>query len=425
MTAEPVTIIGSELHIMESQSTGRQYRITISLPLGYSAAAGEAPPFHNTPEKWPVVYVLDGNWHFGLVTDMTRQMQSSGRTTDAIIVGIGYVHGNDPMESVREPSSRRSYDLSPLRDEQIEKMLLEYNKRPSSTGDAGNFLKFIKDELIPFVETNYRADPSRRILAGHSLGGLFALYCMFEAPGLFESLIIGSPALFVGNRFAFQLEETFAKEHRKLPAKVYLFVGDLEEGPNYCGVTDVLRLAAILQGRNYEGFSLAKQVIPDQTHNEVVTAGYQAGLKFALKFKVYLPPVTGTNIAFHKLVTISSPPESDHGDGTCCQESFVNNGDASTRWASSWSDPQWIQIDLGSVQSFHTVQLAWEAAYATAYQIQTSNDATNWTTIYATTTGVGGVETLDVSGSGRYVRMNGTARATIYGYSLWEFGIYQ
>ena len=68
--------------------------------------------------------------------------------------------------------------------------------------------------------------------------------------------------------------------------------------------------------------------------------------------------------------------------------------------------------------------LNWEAAYATAFQIQTSADGTNWTTIYSTTTGTGGVQTLNVSGTGRYVRMYGTARATPYGYSLWEFQVY-
>ena len=65
----------------------------------------------------------------------------------------------------------------------------------------------------------------------------------------------------------------------------------------------------------------------------------------------------------------------------------------------------------------------WEAAYATAFQIQTSADGTNWTTIYSTTTGTGGTQTLNVTGTGRYIRMYGTARATQYGYSLWEFEV--
>ncbi|WP_425276271.1 beta-1,3-glucanase family protein [Streptomyces carpinensis] len=100
------------------------------------------------------------------------------------------------------------------------------------------------------------------------------------------------------------------------------------------------------------------------------------------------------------------------------------DGDASTRWSSAFADPQWLQVDLGSVQQVTRVSLKWEAAYATAYQIQTSTDARTWTTVYSTTTSTGGAQTLNVSGSGRYVRVYGTARATPYGYSLWEFEVY-
>ena len=100
------------------------------------------------------------------------------------------------------------------------------------------------------------------------------------------------------------------------------------------------------------------------------------------------------------------------------------DGNPNTRWSSAFSDPQWLQVDLGSTASITQVVLQWEAAYATAFQIQTSNDGTNWTTIYSTTTGTGGTQTLNITGSGRYVRMYGTARATPYGYSLWEFQVY-
>ena len=100
------------------------------------------------------------------------------------------------------------------------------------------------------------------------------------------------------------------------------------------------------------------------------------------------------------------------------------DGNTGTRWSSGFSDPQWLEVDLGASQTVCEVTLDWEAAYATAFQIQVSPDGTNWTTIYSTTTGTGGNQTLSVSGTGRYVRMYGTARATPYGYSLWEFGVY-
>ncbi|HEX9337447.1 MAG TPA: discoidin domain-containing protein [Pseudonocardiaceae bacterium] len=100
------------------------------------------------------------------------------------------------------------------------------------------------------------------------------------------------------------------------------------------------------------------------------------------------------------------------------------DGNTSTRWSSAFSDPQWLQVDLGSTQSICQVTLNWEAAFASAFQIQTSPDASTWTTIFATTTGSGGVQTLNVSGSGRFVRMLGTTRGTQFGYSLWEFGVF-
>ncbi|WP_213450817.1 discoidin domain-containing protein [Rhizomonospora bruguierae] len=99
------------------------------------------------------------------------------------------------------------------------------------------------------------------------------------------------------------------------------------------------------------------------------------------------------------------------------------DGDAGTRWSSAAADPQWLQVDLGSTRSICGVTVNWEAAYGTAFQIQTSANASTWASIYSTTTGTGGVQNLTVSGSGRYVRLYGTARATQWGYSLWEFQI--
>jgi hypothetical protein len=98
-----------------------------------------------------------------------------------------------------------------------------------------------------------------------------------------------------------------------------------------------------------------------------------------------------------------------------------NNG---TRWSSGFGDPQWLQVDLGATHTLSKVTLNWEAAYATAYQIQTSTNGSTWTTVYSTSDSTGGVQTVPVSGAGRYVRVNSTARATQYGDSLWEFQVF-
>jgi hypothetical protein len=100
------------------------------------------------------------------------------------------------------------------------------------------------------------------------------------------------------------------------------------------------------------------------------------------------------------------------------------DGSTATRWSSAFGDPQWIYVDLGAVSTITRVVLNWEAAYGRAYRIEVSSDATSWTSIYSTATGTGGINDLSVSGSGRYLRLFGTQRGTVYGYSLWELQVY-
>jgi hypothetical protein len=126
-----------------------------------------------------------------------------------------------------------------------------------------------------------------------------------------------------------------------------------------------------------------------------------------------------SNVALNKTATASS-----YENQTAYPASAAVDGNTGTRWSSAFSDPQWLEVDLGSSQSVCSVGLDWEAAYAKSFQVQVSADNVNWTTIYSTTTGPGGNQTLSVTGTGRYIRMDGTVRATPYGYSLWEFQVF-
>ncbi|MEV4314842.1 discoidin domain-containing protein [Actinocrispum sp. NPDC049592] len=139
--------------------------------------------------------------------------------------------------------------------------------------------------------------------------------------------------------------------------------------------------------------------------------------------RVVAPPVSGTNIAKGAATTASSFQAV--GPGAPYPPQAATDGDTTTRWASDWSDPQWIRVDLGRVTSFNHIQLVWEAAFGKAYTIEASDDGSNWRQVYATGASDGDVDDLAVTGSGRYVRLTGTQRGTGYGYSLYEFGIYQ
>jgi hypothetical protein len=125
------------------------------------------------------------------------------------------------------------------------------------------------------------------------------------------------------------------------------------------------------------------------------------------------------NLALNQPVTVSSVENPGYPGSNAV------DGNAATRWSSAFSDPQWIYVDLGATYNVSEVILNWENAYGKSYQIQVSNDATNWTAIYSTVNGAGGIEDLTgLSGVGRYVRMYGTVRSGIYGYSLWEFEVF-
>ena len=283
MASEPATLLATDALTLKSARNGRTYRITVSLPLGYDAAPDDAWPFDNMPDRWPTVYVTDGNWYAAMVAGMIRPAALCGGISDAIVVGIGYSEDGGTVEAFRESFTRRDADLTPVRDEAEARSMEERHGRPTPNGDSAGYLAFLQHELIPLIEREYRADPARRILAGHSYGGLFALYALFEQPGLFQTLIIGSPTLSYGNRYLFEREATFAKANSSLPAKIYLFAGEYEESADDTTLTDTLRLAAILQGRQYEGLTLTKHVFLDQNHCEVAAPGFQMGLKRALK----------------------------------------------------------------------------------------------------------------------------------------------
>jgi hypothetical protein len=139
--------------------------------------------------------------------------------------------------------------------------------------------------------------------------------------------------------------------------------------------------------------------------------------------RVVAPQPSGVNVAQGKPVTASSYQQV--GDGAPFPPSNAVDGSGTSRWATDWADPQWLRVDLGAVTTFQHVQLVWEGAFGRAYEIQVSDDGNNWRSVYGTTTGNGGVDSIDVTATGRYVRLHATQRGTGWGYSLYELGIYR
>ncbi|SEW43957.1 Por secretion system C-terminal sorting domain-containing protein [Chitinophaga sp. YR573] len=128
----------------------------------------------------------------------------------------------------------------------------------------------------------------------------------------------------------------------------------------------------------------------------------------------------GNNLALGKTVTVSSTETS------ALVAAYAVDGNSSTRWASTLGvDPQWITVDLGNTYSISEIKINWEAAYGKNFLVQVSADNTNWTTLQNVQNNTSlSNDFTNLSGSGRYVRIYGTARGTTYGYSIYELEVY-
>jgi beta-glucanase (GH16 family) len=127
----------------------------------------------------------------------------------------------------------------------------------------------------------------------------------------------------------------------------------------------------------------------------------------------------GPNLALGKTATASTTEKAEF------DASKAVDGDPITRWSSGPADPQWLQVDLGKSYPLTHATLTWEAACATAYELQTSTDGTAWTTVVSKTSSTSDIQELSFTATARYVRVLGSARAaSAFGYSLYDLAVY-
>lgn len=258
-SAERVAIANSELHTLVAASVpGQVYQLRVFLPERYD---------DSDTATYPVLYLLDGDYAFAMATDILRYLVYGGEVPDLILVAIAYDSVRMSSEACPERSRRseknmRVRDLTPFPAE----------NRPES-GGAENFRRVVQEQIIPFIESTYRAAPGDRAVWGHSLGGLFSLYVLFCSPELFQRYIIISPALRYGSRDAFALEAEYAKTHSDLAAKLFLAVAELEY--YYPPFPEFVRA---LTSRQYKNLEMQAQVLKG-THFSVAAEGLARGLK--------------------------------------------------------------------------------------------------------------------------------------------------
>jgi predicted alpha/beta superfamily hydrolase len=250
--AHPPHVIGnSELRVLPKTAAGRHYQLSVGLPASYA---------QNPDRRYPVVYVTDGYWDFQKLDAIRGSLTYDKVVPEFIIVGLGYAGENLNYGQLR------SWELSPI----------ERDGNPN-TGHAAEFLETIEKTIIPFIEREYRADPSHRVLAGASLGGLFTLYSMYSKPELFHGWIAVTPAVVVGNDWLLDYEKKFAEAGRTLKGRLHVTMGE-NEGVGF--ISGILRYNARVNSRKYPDLAYQFRIIDGERHAGMQLEAYTRGLRF-------------------------------------------------------------------------------------------------------------------------------------------------
>jgi predicted alpha/beta superfamily hydrolase len=239
------------------------FALYVQLPRGYR------PGQHQT---YPVVFLLDANVYFEAVR---AQLAKLTKAAPVILVGIGY-RDVGLLDSLRQRDY--TYPLAAPAD-----------SFPVS-GGGKQFLTFLTQELIPYVDRRYKTDPGRRALLGHSLGGYFALYALLEGlkvgKPVFTHYVAASPSLYYGDEYLRRQLATLpaAKESKALPAlALYLTVGEreLERGdPESLAVKAAfVAFTQELAARQLAALTWHRIVYPNAGHLETALPSFADGLK--------------------------------------------------------------------------------------------------------------------------------------------------
>ena len=287
--ADGVPIMSALGHACDFTSSinGRDYRVLIDVPAGDPPAAG-----------FPVVYLLDGNIHFGAAVGMVRGLVLAGEIRPAVVVGIGYQTDDLPSGGVL-----RFRDLSLAATAEWIASLgwSAPGMEVDNTGGVDAFLDVIDREIRPALAKLVTVDPGDQSLFGHSLAGHAVLHALFSRPSSYRAFVAASPSIWWSDNAVLAGEARFCELVEGMAAKprLLLCVGALEAQPD----RNVLRHwqnrelaeAASAQSRMVDnvtelgnrltentGCAVTTTVFGDEGHISVIPAALCRALQFAL-----------------------------------------------------------------------------------------------------------------------------------------------
>jgi len=220
---------------IKDTKSDRQYELYIKLPEGYSK---------DNNKKYPVIYIADAMWHIEILSGSAEYVME-----DAILVGVSW---QKDIKNKKEHVSR-------FRDYSIMKSENPKHQR----GEARNHLAFIRNNVIEYVENNYRTDPGNRTYFGYSLSGAFGIYILFTQPDTFKNYILGSPSTLLDGSYIYEHESIAGLKQKYLNANVFVSIGALEKEDM---VGQAIGLISMLKGKKYTNLSSKLVVIESANH---------------------------------------------------------------------------------------------------------------------------------------------------------------
>lgn len=257
------TLPNTEVRRIQSLENGINYGLYISVPAEYE----------RTSKKYPVLFHLDADYSFAIAHNVVEHFTQRNNIDGLILVGIAYEGKSQDRFTYRK---NRVRDYTPTHVETG----FYTDEVVSFSGGGMSFIKFLRNELVPFMENNYRVSDDRGI-TGHSLGGYFATYMLVNHPELFNKYILVSPSLWYDDGMIFDTDFSTLTGYQDKTLRVFFAVGEHENQPwqGWPMVDDMQRMVGRLDSLGLRNLEVDSQVFENEIHNSIFPVAFSRGVR--------------------------------------------------------------------------------------------------------------------------------------------------
>ncbi|QCX53620.1 alpha/beta hydrolase [Elizabethkingia sp. JS20170427COW] len=258
-------ILNGEIVKLSSKLLNEERTVWVHLPKSY---------YNNKikPAKYPVIYLLDANINYGYFTGVIDFFTRGpyAEMPEVIVVAI------ENTDRPRDFTPSKSFVINP--------------NNPSvklfeTSGGANQFLKFINEELKPFIASHYRVS-GFNVLVGHSFGGLFTLYTFLSQPQSFNAYIANDPSLWWDKHLLVNVLKENLNKNKSLGKNISLFISEAnnaeEENKWDNAMTSAIQEFVKLM-RSQQEVAFQSSYYPEDHHGTVSLPGNIDGLRFIFK----------------------------------------------------------------------------------------------------------------------------------------------